>query len=52
MGLKMTKKEEFTQRALVAFNCAKAEGDDAQSALIIEALAREYGIPADYPARD
>jgi hypothetical protein len=48
----MTDREEFTQRCLIALKTSQADGDRDTMAAIIDALGKEYDIPANYPPVD
>jgi hypothetical protein len=52
-GHHMTIKERdaFTGRWLLALKTAQADGDRSTVRVIIDALAKAHGIPANYPPR-
>jgi hypothetical protein len=49
----MTLKERdaFTARWLMALKTSQADGDNKNVRIIIDALAKVHGIPANYPPR-
>lgn len=49
----MTVKERgaFTARWLMALKTSHADGDNKNVRIIIDALAKAHGIPANYPPR-
>lgn len=42
---------DFTARWLMALKTSQADGDHKRARVIIDALAKAHGIPANYPPR-
>jgi hypothetical protein len=42
-------RDEFTTRWLMALKTSQADGDRKSVRIIIDMLAKEHGIPVDYP---
>ncbi|MCC8954111.1 hypothetical protein H8B02_11755 [Bradyrhizobium sp. Pear77] len=44
-------RDAFTARWLMALKISQADGDTRRVRIIIDALAKAHGIPANYPLR-
>jgi hypothetical protein len=47
----LQERDAFTTRWLMALKTSQADGDSRNVRIIIDALAKAHGIPANYPPR-
>jgi hypothetical protein len=47
----LQERDAFTARWLMALKTSQADGDNKNVRIIIDALAKAHGIPANYPSR-
>ena len=47
----LQERDAFTTRWLMALKTSQADGDSKNVCIIIDALAKAHGIPANYPPR-